>query len=94
MVHMEVTYERTVRCVIACENEFDQGSFVPVKVACNEEDFDMGKHYEAAEAWAVSRGYEVFMVVDEVEMQPATVLAAFDWDAAPTIDPKGEYYPF
>lgn len=78
--------KRTVRCVIACVNASGCGEFVPLKVTCSEEDYDLGRHYEAAYAWAENQSYESpIIVIDEVEMQPSTVLSAFDWDIVPII---------
>ena len=77
---------RTVRCVLACVNASGEGEFVPVKVQCTEEHYDLGDHYGAVKAWAEEHRYEgPYVVVDEVEMHPATVLQAFDWDIVPVI---------
>lgn len=95
MVYMKVNYERTVRCILSCVNANGQGEFVPVKVVCNDDDYDLGNHYGAVKAWAKAHDYEdPYVVVDEIECRPATVLAAFDWDAVPWIDPAGKRFPF
>lgn len=94
-VHMKVTYDRMIKCVLACVNAEGCGEFVPVKVACNMADYDLGNHYGAVKKWAAAHDYESpYVVVDEVKIHPATVLRAFDWNIAPLIDPVGEYYPF
>lgn len=81
--------KRNVRCVLACVNASGRGEFVPVKVRCSADQYDLGDHYGAVKAWAKGQRYEApYVVVDEVEMHPATVLQAFDWDNVPTIECK------
>jgi hypothetical protein len=80
--------DKTVRCVFAATNSEGVPDFGFVIVACDQEEYDEGLHYDAAKAWAGENDYEGPFVVFDENDGPDFLFEHFVWESASTITPK------
>jgi hypothetical protein len=83
---------RTIKCVVAGVNAQGEADFWFVKVCCTEEQFDLGKHYDGAQAFAEDNDFEAKLTYDEVEA-PAEFMNLFEWKSASVVDVEGTLLP-
>lgn len=77
---------KELKMIVAAVNAGGEPDFFFCKVKCNGAEIDDGEHYEAARALAVSEGYEVRLVYDEMDSGGKAILDAFAWDTATVVD--------
>ena len=80
---------RDVKCVVAGVNAQGVADFWFVIVRCTEEDFDLGRHYDAAQAFAEDNDFEAKLTYDEVEAQ-AAFMDLFIWESASVVGIDGQ----
>lgn len=71
-----------VKCVVACRNAEGSSDFYFCKVECDENQHDLGYHYEVAEEMAVADGYEGPYVVFDENDGPSWLFDHFVWESA------------
>jgi len=71
-----------IKCVVACHNASGEPDLFFVKVACSQEEYDYGDHYEKAEDEATQQGYSGSMVVFDENDGPSGLFGLFVWDSA------------
>lgn len=71
-----------IKCVVACRNAGGEADFYFCKVECDEGQYDVGDHYEAAVQMAVGEGYEGPYVVFDDNDGPDWLFDHFVWDSA------------
>lgn len=74
-----------IKCVVACINASGEHGVFPVIVTCSQDQYEEGKHYDAAEDEAAARGYEPRLVFDENDPGFCYFLNSIDWHAVETI---------
>jgi hypothetical protein len=78
-------YQMIVRCMVAAINASGDADFYFVKVDCSEDQFNLGKHYDAAENKAIKEDYEPKLTFDEFESAGTIIVDHFEWDSATII---------
>lgn len=74
-----------LKCLVACEG-IDGPQLVPVRVECNNAQYENGMHYVSAANWASEEDFDGPMVVmDERDPVNKAVFDAFDWESADII---------
>lgn len=77
-----------VRVVVA-GNSYNGPDLYFCKIQCTEDEYNEGKHYDAAILAAMENGYEGPMVaIDEFD-DPKPLFTLFEWDTASTYDLVG-----
>jgi hypothetical protein len=83
-----------INCVVACLNASGTPDFCPVRVKCQQEQYDNGDHYDAAREAASRLSYETgeCIVFDEND-GPRWLFKRFNWKTATRceideLDPK------
>lgn len=76
-------------CVAACVQSGGAPGFFPCLVECSQEQYDEGDHYEAAKDAAREAGYEMPLLVYDLNDGPAWLFRQFDWESAKTVKAKG-----
>jgi hypothetical protein len=74
-----------IKCVVAADNASGEHDVFPVIVTCSRDQYDEGKHYDAAENEAAAHGYEPRYVFDERDPGFRFFLNAIDWHGVETI---------
>lgn len=75
-----------VKCVVAATSGGVGPDFYFCKVECEQAEYDIGEHYELAEAAAAAEGYARPMVVFDEHDGPEWLFLNFDWSKAATVD--------
>lgn len=78
--------KRIVNCVFAATSANGSPDFSFVKVACTQDQFDLGLHYDAVKLWAVDNDYEGPFVIFDEEEAPAWLLERFVWESASVVE--------
>ena len=76
---------KVIKCVAACTNAGGEPDFGFVKVECSEEEYNLGKHYDAARDFLIENGYEGPFVIFDEEECPAWLLERFVWETASVV---------
>ena len=80
-----------IKCVVACTST-EGPDFYFCKVACTQEEYDTGVHYEVAEAAAEEDGYDRTMVTFDENDGPEWLFEHFVWASASTVNSE-DYDP-
>lgn len=73
-----------IKCVVACRNAEGVSDFYFCIVECNQEEYDVGKHYDIAENAALENGYEGPFVTYDENDGPNWLFDHFVWKSATT----------
>jgi hypothetical protein len=74
-----------IRCVVACRESAGAADFYACNVDLPEDEYDVGTHYEMAEAAAENEGYVGSMVSFDENDGPDWLFLHFNWDEVDTI---------
>ena len=75
-----------VKVMVAVVDANGEPDFFFCKVNCSEAEINDGEHYEAARALAAKEGYEVRLVLDEMDRGGKAIEHVFEWDSATVVD--------
>lgn len=74
-----------INCVVACFNASGEPDFYFCRVECEQDEYDVGKHYELAEEAAEGEGYSGPMVAFDENDGPEWLFERFVWASADTV---------
>lgn len=79
---------KEVKCVVAGVGAQGVADFWFVKVRCTDDDYNLGRHYDGAEAAARENDFDPKLCYDEVEASEAFI-DLFVWASASIVDVEG-----
>lgn len=74
-----------LKCSVACLNGNGEPDLFFVTVECSEEQYNDGKHYEAANSHALDSGYEPMLAYDENDPAGSALAELAIWESMDTI---------
>lgn len=77
---------KEVKMIVAAVNANGEPDFFFCKVCCNQEEYDNGEHYDAANALAEEEGYEPKLAYDQNDSGGHAIEHVFVWESATVID--------
>jgi hypothetical protein len=77
---------RELKVMVACIDADGCSDLFFVKVNCSKEDYEEGRHIEAAMAEADRRGYDSLLAYDVFDSAGKAMISLFEWDTASVIE--------
>lgn len=74
-----------VKCAVACFNASGEPDFYFCRVECEQDEYDVGAHYDAAEDDAAGEGYSGPMVSYDENDGPAFLFEHCVWDSTAVV---------
>jgi hypothetical protein len=76
-----------IKCIVACVNANGEADVLQLKIHCNQDQIDLGQHYDAAQNEAMDQGYEAPMIImDENEAGGKFLVPLLKWDDVTTVE--------